>query len=694
MKRRTTHDQTQDRDQKLGTQQVDQLPGRLWELGAEAWTEVLPPDSWPLKWLRDGVMMWPKGRKGLRRRGLPNKFRDKKEEQWALRQLLRLADKYGVVEECSPEDVDHISGIRCIPKELDGPDDKWYRLVVRMCKLNERFGTRRFKVGNFLDEIGQDVTGWFGATVDISKAYFHLKLADQAKRWCGVEVAGRTFRYRAIPFGWSLSPWIFCTFTKHIVQRWRKMTRFRGAIVVVFYDDFMVLAPTKAQAEELLEFMRQDLRRFGFWINDDKSSGVSQTVLFVGHELRLQDGRVGLKPGRARKYAVLAARAAGKWAARKGRTTQAWTSRKFLEQLLGKLNHAAGLHWSLRPFLRAMFQDLNRGGRKKINLSWESIHDLRAVGEQLENLDLRGAPLWRPALGAAVDIFSDASGLVGGGYGAHCDELDKQMGGRWEEAEWDRGATVAQKELRACRKALEVWAAELAGRRVRFYIDSQTVTYIWKRGGAKKKNRQAYARDLKAMVRVARAHDIELDNALWVPREENELADRLSKLHVGRPSWVVAKTPWDEAYRTEDWATPQGLVGTAERRLGNITVDAFASARTAKAETFYGPAHAVGAAEGSVFDAANVWSDPDQVVWAAPPLRLVAAAVRVATEGDAAVALVVPEWTARGWWQRLANSEEWERADTIAGNVVGDWEESELAGKEWKLALWIKRRRG
>ena len=84
-------------------QETFRLPGRLWRLGAEAWEEVLPPDSWPLKWLRDGVMMWPKNRKGLRRRGLPNKFRNKQEEQWALRQLLRLANEYGVVEECNPE---------------------------------------------------------------------------------------------------------------------------------------------------------------------------------------------------------------------------------------------------------------------------------------------------------------------------------------------------------------------------------------------------------------------------------------------------------------------------------------------------------------------------------------------------------------------------------------------------------------
>ena len=638
------------------------------------------------------MALFPKQANTLPRTGLPNKFNNKAEEDWALAQLIRQEKKWGTVEECGDEDVDHISGVRCIPKELGGDNvERWYRLVIRMCALNERFGTRKFKIEILKQVLDVDTRGWWGGTIDIRKAYMHLKLTKEARRWCGVRVKGRTFRFKALPFGWKLSPWIFCALTKKVIEAWRQDEEFiaAGAIVVCFYDDFLILGPDKEVVERLLKRARADLVKLGFLINEPKSDDrASQTVVFTGYQLRLDEGRVSLRPGRATRYAWLTKRATATWAARKGKTGQAWTDRTMMQRLLGKLNHAAGIHKSLKPYLRSAFNDLNQRRKGPVRISWEAIHDLERVARDLPKLDGKGEVIWRPQLGAVIEIRTDASGLVGGGWGAVCEEKGIRGGARWKDPEWDRGATVALKELRACRRTLEEWGPEFRGRRVLFRTDSKTVMYMWKRGGAKRHNRLAYAREFKEIVQLARKHDIALDDAMWIPREFNVVADELSKLHVGQPVWARRRVRWDEGFRSEDWETPEEWVERIEAELGEVTVDAFASGRTAKANVFYGPTGTLGAVGGAIEDAASVWSDRNQVVWAAPPLRLVPQTVRLASESDAGVGLVVPKWQGRAWWNRLCRDPRWMMVAEAPSEVMGDWVESELADRKWVMTLW------
>ena len=67
-----------------------------------------------MRWLQQGVDLFPKYAHSLPRIGLPNKFKSEDEEDWALAQLVRQERKWGTVEECGEDDVDHISGVRCI----------------------------------------------------------------------------------------------------------------------------------------------------------------------------------------------------------------------------------------------------------------------------------------------------------------------------------------------------------------------------------------------------------------------------------------------------------------------------------------------------------------------------------------------------------------------------------------------------
>ncbi len=160
------------------------------------------------------------------------------------------------------------------------------------------------------------------------------------------------------------------------------------------------------------------------------------------------------------------------------------------------------------------------------------------------------------------------------------------MGGRWRAEQ--EGYSVALKELLAVEKALEKWGDRWKGKRVRFSVDSMNVTSFWRRGGARKGKLQ-YAQVMKRVVRVLWEMEVRMVDVVWTPRELNELADRMSKLHLRVPLWVRRDAPWDGGWRSEDWGLVHGLKKWIMARVGRIGLDAYASRTSAVVENFRGP---------------------------------------------------------------------------------------------------------
>ena len=80
----------------------------------------------------------------------------------------------------------------------------------------------------------------------------------------------------------------------------------------------------------------------------------------------------------------------------------------------------------------------------------------------------------------------------------------------------------------------------------------------------KKGNNKAKLQELALNVfRTTSAFNIKL-SVFWIPRKYNTKADALSK-----------------TMNNDDWVTTFNLIDIIERRWGNITIDRFASAKTA-----------------------------------------------------------------------------------------------------------------
>ncbi len=115
--------------------------------------------------------------------------------------------------------------------------------------------------------------------------------------------------------------------------------------------------------------------------------------------------------------------------------------------------------------------------------------------------------------------------------------------------------------LRCLRAMLQVCAVKIAV----FQLDARNLLGMVNRGSPRL-NTNEMARDLFWLC-VERDITIKLE---WVPREDNALADEMSKLLIPR-----------------DWMVGRETFGRMEERWGSHTVDFFASSENNQCDRFY-----------------------------------------------------------------------------------------------------------
>ena len=86
---------------------------------------------------------------------------------------------------------------------------------------------------------------------DLKEGYFHVSLDEQASNLCGIEWAGKFFRYTVLPFGCSLSPISFPKVTEKGRSDGRKPGRFhRDEYRLPLLQNLgLVLEPSKSTLE-------------------------------------------------------------------------------------------------------------------------------------------------------------------------------------------------------------------------------------------------------------------------------------------------------------------------------------------------------------------------------------------------------------------------------------------------------------
>ena len=172
------------------------------------------------------------------------------------------------------------------------PNTKW-RPILDLNNLKLFLKVEKFKMETPETIRTSLQQGEWVTSVDFKYAYFHIPIQEQSRKYLRFLVQGRTYQFKALPFGLSTAPMEFTVLAKEV----KLMAIHRGIRIHQYLDDWLVRARSQhicLQHTQILVKMCQDL---GWLVNLEKSELEPKQVFdFVGYQFDLRSGRVRPTP--------------------------------------------------------------------------------------------------------------------------------------------------------------------------------------------------------------------------------------------------------------------------------------------------------------------------------------------------------------------------------------------------------------
>ena len=507
-------------------------------------------------------------------------------------------------------------------------DQRKGRLVLNFKEQSTHWRKGSVKMET-LEQFAQDLTkGDYLLTMDIKSGYHHFRLHPRMRNWFLFRNGDRFYRCIALPFGWGRSVWWFCRLLRPFVRELRR----RGHRCLAWIDDFLI-APGSGQEpagpEEALSAsveISDLMQSLGLKRHPEKGSwgSGSQLVEHLGIEIDTVLMKFRLPLRKVEKMRSLS----------RALLLESVKNRRWVSQ--GRLETACGvassfiLAYPLSQFhSRALHCDRHRVDKNprpgKVRLSRAGIRDLQhwrsfAAGE---GRDIAEKP-------EDASLHSDASDLgYGGTWGRQLGPGtpgDHQGQGLWQAEE--RRLTISVRELRAVRLLLLGHFASLAKgsevRRVLLWEDNSAVVSAINRMVSKSPAMMSELRKLHRCLHHLGVHV----SAQWLPSAVNRYADRLSR------TWNVR----DVSLNT--WLLEE------LRRAYNLAPVPFR----------YPPMgdHPCALRKQAMQQLQDYWGDGTPRLWNPPPELIPLVLKKIRMESGEGL-LLVPEWTAQPWWNRLTS---------------------------------------
>jgi hypothetical protein len=387
-------------------------------------------------------------------------------------------------------------------------------LVITDCSrpennaINDFILPTPFKYENIDDLVQILYPGAYMAVVDISEAYRAVPLHPSEWRYYGMNWNGTWLVDTRLPFGSRIAPWIFTRVGRAI----KAFMKRRGFEVIVYLDDFCLVAESAAACEKGLSVLLKLLISLGFTPNDKRIQQPSQCVIFLGVEVDAKTMRLSLSEEKLMETNHLVQEA---FRRRK-------ISMKELQVLAGKLNWVCNVVYGGRTFLRRLL-DLLKGLRRP--------HHQARVSKGMRD-DLRWWIEFLPVFNGERHILSgrvedelatDASGAFGMG-GVYKND--------WFSLPFPRAIYVikdiAVKELYAILEAARRWSVFWSGKRVILRCDNLACVGAVNKGSSPHPIMMEILRELFWLS----ANWNYRVTAIWIRGTMNWAADLLSRYKV------------------------------------------------------------------------------------------------------------------------------------------------------------------
>ena len=502
---------------------------------------------------------------------------------------------------------------------------KKLRLILDLRYVNLHLKQFKFKLEGLSTIASVFQQGDFLASFDLKSGYHHIPISlDFVKylafRWKvnGVE---RLYAFTVLPFGLSTAPWVFTKVTRVLLRHWRA----NGIRCQMYMDDGTVGACTREEAEVVVNHVRNDLCQAGFVVNEEKSCwSPSKKVEVLGTVVDLEKGEMHVSDRRIKKF--------------KACLHALLDMRRPLARSIAKVTgHIASMSFVVgsiaRLRTRALYSILDKreGWFSAVEWTAEARDEAWFWVHMIDELNAKA--IWGQSPATAVMSWSDASDSGWGGHMTLPGDVQLSAKGDWPADIAEAGKSSTWRELKAVECSLEAFAEHLTNMHCTHRSDNQAAVHIIQYG-SKREHLQALA---LAVHRLCWKHNILLSSE-WVPREENALADLLSK------------TP-----DTDDWQLHPKVFQSLNELLGPHSLDCFASDRTKQIPRYCSRWWNPGCLAADAFTLS--WKG--EVVWLCPPLHLVFRVLKMVKSSHCHGTLIVPEWPSAPWWPLLWEGDGW-----------------------------------
>ena len=165
-----------------------------------------------------------------------------------------------------------------------------WRPVIDLSRLNKFVLCPHFKMET-LDTVRMSLQkGDWATSLDLRDAYFHIPIHRKSRRYLRFFFKGKIYQFRALPFGLSVSPYVFSRVLKAVLRHVRRL----GIRVHAYLDDWLQLSVSEVQSWQHSRRLLNIILELGFVPNWEKSELVpTQKFCFLGARFNLIKGQVG-----------------------------------------------------------------------------------------------------------------------------------------------------------------------------------------------------------------------------------------------------------------------------------------------------------------------------------------------------------------------------------------------------------------
>ena len=135
--------------------------------------------------------------------------------------------------------------------------------------------------------------GEWVTTSDFKDAYFHIPIQEQSRKYLRFHIQGRTYQFKALPFGLSTEPLEFTIVAKEV----KLMAIHKSIRIHQYLDKWLVRARSYQVCLQHTWDLVKMCQGLGWLVNLEKSELEPKQVFdFVGYQFDLRSGRVSPTP--------------------------------------------------------------------------------------------------------------------------------------------------------------------------------------------------------------------------------------------------------------------------------------------------------------------------------------------------------------------------------------------------------------